>query len=244
MLGWRERAAADGAAALTFYLFILMIKKISGPCSMLALFLATACADTPPPEGTTSEGIVPDTADTVAAAPAPPADTSTIGRWQAQLPEGTLARSGACPFECCLYGEWTAESRITLRASPEQEAPTVGELEPTTVFAADSGFVGVTGIALVAVSEPVNPMPDRELTPGDTLLLLDYVGEGFYNAWLDGEEVQVADFWSSATDRPRGEVIGDHQTEWWVHATAPDGASGWFRADAPGVELGNVDACG
>ena len=221
-----------------------MITMTSRRLSVLLVFLMAACADAPPPGGAPSEGREPDNADTVAAAPAEPVDTSTTGRWLAQLPEGTLVRSGACPFECCLYGDWIAESGISLRASPEQEAATVGELEPATVFAADSGFVGVTGIALVAVSEPVSPMPDRELTPGDTLLLLDYVGEGFYNAWLDGEEVQVADFWSSATDRPRGEVIGNHQTEWWVHATAPDGTSGWFRADVPGVELGNVDACG
>ena len=89
--------------------------------------------------------------------------------------------------------------------------------------------------ALVAVTEEVQPMPDRTLSPGDTLVLLDYVGEGFYNVWLDGDVVEVTDFWSSATDRPRGEVIGEHVTEWWVHATAPDGSSGWFRADAPGV---------
>jgi len=202
-----------------------------------------ACADTPPPQEVPAEDVA-DAVDTVPAAAETTADTSTTEQWRAQLAAGTLHRSGACPFECCLYREWTAESRIPLRVSPDEASPTGGYLEPGTEFAADSGFVAVTGIGLVAVSEPVMPLPDRELIPGDTLLLLDYVGEGFYNAWFDGEEVQVADFWSYATGDPKGEVIGEHTTEWWVHATRPDGLTGWFRADAAGVELAGVDACG
>lgn len=176
--------------------------------------------------------------DTLSEASAGPVD-----RWLSRLPEGALERGGACPFECCVYGEWEAESRIALLSEPRAGAGPAGELAPGTSFQADTGFVRVTQASLVAVTDTVTPLPDRQLQPGDTLVLLDYVGEGFHNAWLDGEFVEVADFWSSATGQPRGEVIGDHQSEWWVHASTSDG-EGWFRADAPGVELGGVDACG
>jgi len=143
-----------------------------------------------------------------------------------------------------MYGEWEAESDIALVSEPREGAPASGRLAAGTAFQADTGFVRIAEVALIAVTDTVTPMVDRSLAPGDTLVLLDYIGEGSYNAWLDGEFVEVSDFWSSATDRPRGEMIGEHRTEWWAHAVAPDGTEGWFRADAPGVELGGVDACG
>ena len=206
--------------------------------------LVTACA-----EAENTDRATADRSDSVAAASAEPSGSTDalaadpVARWTARLPEGALRRDGACPFECCLYGGWTAGSGIPLLENPEADAAETGELVPGQTFSADSGFVQVTGVALVAVTDTVTPMPDRSLAPGDTLVLLDYVGEGFHTAWLDGDLVEVSDFWSSATDRPRGEVIGEHASEWWVHATT-DGASGWFRADAEGVQLSGADACG
>lgn len=213
------------------------------------LLVVTSCAESPQPEAVpvASEDSV------VAAAPQPGSNESPesgsdasagpVDRWRSRLPEGALVRSGACPFECCVYGQWEAESRVALVSEPREGASSAGELAPGTSFQADSGFVRISEVALVAVTDTVTPMPDRQLQPGDTLVLLDYVGEGFHNVWLDGEFLEVADFWSSATGQPRGEVIGEHQTEWWVHARASNGTEGWFRADAPGVELGGVDAC-
>lgn len=208
---------------------------------------AVACSEAPesrstPPE--VSDAVAADSGTTATPSTTPELQ-ATLDRWRAKLPEGALMRRGACPFECCVYGEWRAESAIPLVPRPA-ETPSAGSstLEPGAAFQADSGHVRVTGLALVAVTEWVAPMPQRRLEPGDTLVLLDYVGEGFHSAWLDGEFVEVSDFWSSATDRPRGEVIGEHSSEWWVHATSSSGTSGWFRADAPGVEIAGADACG
>lgn len=209
-----------------------------------------ACAESPQPDaapvGTEDPAMAgnpqPQPTEAGDSLPEPPA--GPVQRWLSRLPDGALMRGGACPFECCVYGEWEAESQIALVSEPREGASPAGELAPGTSFQADSGFVRVTQVSLVAVTDTVTPMPDRQLQPGDTLVLLDYVGEGYHNAWLDGEFVEVADFWSSATGQPRGEVIGEHQSEWWVHATTGDGTGGWFRADVPGVELGGVDACG
>jgi hypothetical protein len=187
-----------------------------------------------------------DAAPVAAPDPRPEAsEPDAVARWGARLPHEVLVRRGACPFECCVYGEWVAESSIPLLSEPRlrgQEA--VAQLEPGRSFQADSGFVRVTRAALVAVTAVVSAGPERTLAPGDTLLLLDYVGEGFYNAWLNGEVVELSDFWSSTRGDAAGELIGEHRTEWWVHATLRQGENGWFRADGPGVEIGGADACG
>lgn len=211
------------------------------------LALIAACSEAEQGDRTPSDAGRPDPDDSISAAlgdtsPAAPA-ADPVERWTARLPEGALRRDRACPFECCVYRRWTADSRITLLDRPDADASSTGELVTGTSFDADSGFVRITGVALVAVTDTVTPMVDRSLARGDTLVLLDYVGEGFHNVWLEGEVTEVADFWSSATGNPRGEVIGEPASEWWVHATGPSG-SGWFRADAPGVQLSGVDACG
>lgn len=221
----------------------------SGYLATTAFFtcFAAGCSDAREPRSAPPEVSerAPLDSGTIAAPAVTPEPQATLDRWRAKLPEGALMRCGACPFECCVYGAWRAESTIPLVSTPG-EAPSASSrgLEPGTAFQADSGHVRVTGLALVAVTEWVAPMPQRRLEPGDTLVLLDYVGEGFHSAWLEGEFVEVSDFWSSATDRPRGAVIGEHSSEWWVHATSEGGTSGWFRADGPGVEIAGADACG
>jgi hypothetical protein len=114
--------------------------------------------------------------------------------------------------------------------------------------------VRVTGVSLVAVTDSVmaEPAGGTPFLPGDTLVVLDYVGEGFFNVW-DGERVrEIAGFWGAEVMPRHGILLGGdagpraergEAREWWVHATTRSGERGWFNADSV-ARLRGADACG
>jgi hypothetical protein len=168
----------------------------------------------------------------------PPADT-LVARWAERIPAGLLVRPGACPFECCLYRTWTSTTDVPLRPEPRHGTPPgEGRLAAGEPFEADSGFVRVTGIMLVVPHDTV-----MGYGPGDTLLVLDYVGEGFFNLW-DGSGVrEVSQFWGAESSLRVAETLGRWEREWWTHATGPEGQRGWFSPDSV-PDIDGADACG
>lgn len=179
-------------------------------------------------------------------------------RYAAALGDDVLTRGGACPFECCVYREWRAESDIPLRAGPDASAHVLEPMPAGTSFDADTGFVRITSPQIVLVTDTVpayrRTPGDRyggenaPLLPGDTVLVLDYAGEGHFALARGAERFQAEQFWAGADgwapyDGIRGETLGEYASEWWVHARLPDGRQGWFRADAD-IRIGNADACG
>jgi len=206
---------------------------------VLAL-LGCGRADAPPPD---EGGALPPEA----APPASPAEDDPVARWAALLPDSLRHRGNACPFECCVYRDWTPTGDVALRARPSHAEPAVLAIPPDQTFTADSGFVQVTGVSLVAVTDSVmaEPPGGTPFLPGDTLVVLDYVGEGFFNIW-DGERVrEIAGFWGAEVMPSHGILLGGERyaREWWVHATTRAGERGWFNADSV-ARLRGVDACG
>src|SRR5688572_29873765 len=82
-----------------------------------------------------------------AAAPAPPADGDPVARWAARLPDSLRHRGNACPFECCVYRDWTPTGDVALRPRPSHAETVATVIPPDQTFTADSGFVQVTGIS-------------------------------------------------------------------------------------------------
>ena len=152
-------------------------------------------------------------------------------------------RSGACPFECCVYRTWTPTGEVPLRERPDRSLTAFHRIPAGQPFQADSGFVRITGVSVVAVADSVDADSAR-FGPGDTLVVLDYVGEGRWNVW-DGERVQeISGFWGAEAANPAAELIGgaEYAREWWVHATARGGVQGWIDADSV-ARLSGADAC-
>jgi hypothetical protein len=178
-----------------------------------------------------------------AAAPLHSSDP-VVARWAAGLPDSLLHRAGACPFECCVYRTWTPTGEVPLREQPLRSLPVFHRIPAGQPFQADSGFVRMTGISVLAVADSV----DAEAATfgrGDTLVVLDYVGEGRWNVW-DGRRVQeVSGFWGAEIANPKAELIGgaEYAREWWVYATTRDGVRGWLDADSV-PRLAGADACG
>lgn len=148
-------------------------------------------------------------------------------------PEDYIAK-GACPFECCMYGEWTALEPKTLYRAPEsgEKVGTIGanqtvdaldgemRLRPTPVLVRFAGIDGLTA------------------KEGDIVFLLDYQGESFGHIWVNGE-VQSAS-WSGARENcpsPNQECWGEvlraedagewRNGVWWVQIKTKGGTTGW-----------------
>ena len=85
----------------------------------------------------------------------------------------------------------------------------------------------------------------RLAAAGDTLLILDKVGEGFRRVWLDGAVLQT-DAVSGLVPEggvPAADILVEPRQEWWVRIRTGDGRTGWLWMDrTPRME--GADACG
>lgn len=165
-----------------------------------------------------------------------------------QPPENYVAQ-GACPFECCMYGEWTATETTTLYREPGR-SEVVGTIEAGKVDAL-GGEMRLRPTP-VLVRNAVAGYDEEVAEPGSIVFLLDYQGEGHGNVWVDGE-VKALD-WTGVREHcaaPNrecwGEVLkpedaGDWRNGvWWIQIRTKDGTTGW-TSDAD--HFTGADACG
>jgi len=163
------------------------------------------------------------------------------------IPQDVLVRGGACPFECCGYTEWRADSAIAVQAEPRVGDDVSFRIPAREWFDADTGFVRITQPGIVVVQDSVRVEVAggraRVLVAGDTVRVLDYEGEGFWNMWHEGAVVaNVEQFWGGGGSMSRGRVLQEPLREWWVHARLRDGRTGWFLADS--ASFSGADGCG
>lgn len=153
---------------------------------------------------------------------------------------------GACPFECCHYGDWTVHNDVALRATYAPNAPVVGKVASNTVVRADSGLVILDTIGLVAVNATVTDADGGwDFARGDTILVLDYQGEGYYEAWLRGHAISVTSFWNES-GRSGARMLRPPHQMWWTHFTAAargDTVRGWVHMNDT-LRVSGADACG
>lgn len=163
----------------------------------------------------------------------------------ARPPDEYVARD-ACPFECCVYREWTVEERTELFDD-------VAGSSVVAVVESGDRVEGLTGQVHVTPSPVgvVHPPAWYALEPGDIFFLLDYVGEGFYHVWVDGEvrelelDTAVRGYCPIPAEDCWGERLADtsraEASTWWVKVRTSGGLVGWTdRSD----RFGNIDACG
>lgn len=189
-------------------------------------------------------------ADAPSAPPPPP--TEPVPAQPVTGPALPYRVEGACPFECCTYGTWSAEQSLTVYGSPGDTTAVAFTVEAGTSFQADTGYVAVTRTGLVVIDQPtevyVSYDDSRTMEPGDTLYVLDYVGEGAYNVWFADSVYQLPSPYSSAPPTEAGppyRSLRDPEQTWWAHAVLSDGREGWLWMDQnDGGAIGGYDACG
>jgi hypothetical protein len=163
-------------------------------------------------------------------------------------PVAPLRIDGACPFECCAYGDWTTTGESTLYEEPDP-ASARWTVPAGTRLEAVSGFVVLTEIGVAVARDTIRMFAEygaeRLAAAGDTLFLLDNVGEGFRRVWHQGSVLQtdaVSGFVSEGSV-PAAEILSQPLQEWWAQARALDGRAGWLWMDhTPRME--GADACG
>jgi hypothetical protein len=164
-------------------------------------------------------------------------------------PPAVYVDKGACPFECCQYGEWTARQPAPAYAEPVENAPPVATVTTGTKILAVTGEVRTKAGRFTVTQEHPSmrsmggePKPYK---PGDVLYVYTYHGEGAFTVWFAGEMyeemMEFSPYGGGPGDGFWGELDGDLETVWWVKAQLPDGRVVWLRNPA---NFNGMDACG
>ena len=163
-------------------------------------------------------------------------------------PVAPLRIDGACPFECCTYGDWTTTAETTVYEEPDPGSAQRTLPAGTRVESA-TGFVLLREIGVAVARDTVRMYTEdgaeRLAAAGDTLFVLDNVGEGFRRVWHEGSVLQtdaVSGFVPEGRV-PAAEVLVEPRQEWWAEVQTADGREGWLWMDnTPRME--GADACG
>lgn len=130
---------------------------------------------------------------------------------------------GACPFECCRYGRWTARTPTAARARPDRRSTEVFRVARGEPVDALTGMVvtlrpgharALTALQLEGVT----------IAAGQEVIVLRPVGEGMFKIW-------VADRVLEAVLRPARDsvfrLLSEPRIVWWVHVRDRQGRLGW-----------------
>lgn len=164
--------------------------------------------------------------------------------------ESPVRVEGACPFECCTYTTWTTSGETTVFAEADNIHSSDFTVPADTELEADRGHVTVRRPGRVAVRAEIDPDQYWGLdvtSPGDTLVVLDYIGEGHFHFWLQGEIHEgmlpgAPDAWTEPETEDL-DWLEQPVTEWWAHVTLADGREGWLWMEHTPQVYG-ADACG
>jgi hypothetical protein len=137
---------------------------------------------------------------------------------------------GACPGECCWYGEWFAIATMPLIASPS---------DPTVVADIHRGerVMALTGEVHTIPSRFIVKKPRPPYKVGDIIIVYTYLGEGFFRVRHQGrifEENLGFSPWSSFADNRCqdsmdcfGQLTTEYRATWWIQIRTQGGVTGW-----------------
>lgn len=150
---------------------------------------------------------------------------------------------GACPFECCQYGEWTASTSQRAYKSSSKDSGLAFTIRPDEKIAAFTGVV-ITRKAGIVIVRKQTTFGDIILPPGAKLFVLHRQGEGEALFWYKGAthsaELDADEVRKGSAAYP-WDVLSLPKTEWWVKVRNARGATGWLL-DPQGFQA--MDACG
>ena len=154
----------------------------------------------------------------------------------------------ACPGEGCAYGTWRACDSVPVLELPDVGATTVAHLRENESFEVQVGRVVVEVPEAVVLTRPTRQFGFSDegvlFSEGDTVYVLDYLGEGYFNVWSADSILETEVFWPWDAFIPGsdfeygGEVVQPGQRAFWVRITAGN-VGGWVRADQASVLSAN-----
>lgn len=156
---------------------------------------------------------------------------------------------GECPGEgCTLERPWTACTTVVVRTEKREDAPVAFTLHRGERVTLLHGDVHVELPGLVVFRDTVTYHPRSwapshdsvHFTPGDTLYLLNYLGEGHLVWWLRGHADTGQVFWWTWPEPDpdparRAALVRRTRAVWWVRVRNGAGSEGWL---IPGFSTG------
>lgn len=138
-------------------------------------------------------------------------------------PPDPFIDKGACPFEGCVYRQWTATKRIILYEAPNT-SHVVGHLLPGEHVIGITGEVHSTPLRVVAGWDHPDPEVQRRILikKGETYYVLHHLGEGYWLVWYRGRLTAVENF--SENGRFPKAV-------WWVKVKTSKSLVAWAISD-------------
>jgi|GEM_PF-1299949 len=145
----------------------------------------------------------------------------------------------ACPFECCQFGKWTAQSAMNAFVREDDTSQAAFSIQPGDVLFAETGNLHIEKFGKLLITKPVG-----QFEKGDILLALHCVHEGNFLLWKGGHFHEVDIFWNyseGVEDRevsevlknpgPRfaGVMLEEPSMTWWVKVRNIHGQSGWLQ---------------
>jgi hypothetical protein len=149
---------------------------------------------------------------------------------------------GACPFECCTYTTWTANTLTSVRNARTAKSPIRFRVVPKEEVVAITGVVVTTrpGRARVLRSASLGGVP---VALGDEVLVLHYLGEGNWKLWIKGriveDQVRGPQHIVGGEELP-ARIVEQPRITWWVQIRNSRGQIGW--SDRPD-HFDHKDAC-
>jgi hypothetical protein len=139
-------------------------------------------------------------------------------------PRGAWVAPNACPGEYCTLGEWQLTEDMILRREPAVGSDSVGFVPALAPFCADSAIVVVDPPGVLVVSRP---RAEEPFAVGETVLILDNLGEGEWNVLWRDSVMPAFQYW--AYDEGADQLKEPGASRWWVHVRyEPAGAAGWI----------------
>lgn len=210
--------------------------------AVVLLFLSAACEPARPPADT------PRAADALDAVPG--ATALVEGAAVASDTSAPYVARGACPFECCTYGDgWVASEAVRAYAAERDTSRTAFTLAAGERFTGVTGNVHLDRVGVVVLRRAVDAGAEpggapRVFAVGDTVHVLDYLGEDFFRIRHRGRVLEAQRFWGEVGDTGwDGELLVAPVARWWARVRASGGREGWIDMDAAPF-IGGVDACG
>ena len=165
-------------------------------------------------------------------------------------PDNYIAK-GACPFECCRYGDWTVLEDTVLVSSPGS-GRVVGRARKGSRAFGLTGEVHLRSEPVVVLTAPESDgvLTADELPKNSIAFILDNVGEGYGHVYTHGKVVVVSTHLSYAKYcyRPSGSCWAEtllpskerKEQIWWVKVRLRNGIVGWTDKTS---HFGDMDAC-
>jgi len=171
---------------------------------------------------------------------------------QTILPAGLAfpyVKRPACPGEGCAYGTWLACDSVMVYAREADTSEATFSLARDEPFEVLAGAIHATRPDVVVVTRPTHQIGFDEsgvlFQPGDTLFVLSYIAEGFFDAWYRDTMLEVEVFWPWKDWYPPddfeygGELLQQGDATFWVQVRNAAGHEGWLPVEYASVALAN-----